>query len=75
MAFRTILIVTDSRGKLLKPLLNLPQGFVIEFVIRNGTTFNEAKIMTEKRIANLSYVCAYIMAGICSITSKDEDKG
>ena len=68
---RRILIVSDSRGKQLKPYINPPQGCQIEFAIKEGATLNEAKNITWEKLNNTRYVCSYLMVGICSITMKD----
>ena len=69
---RKILIVSDSRGKLLKPILRPPPDSVINFQIENGATLCAAKNVVLQSLAKTKYTCAYIMAGICSITVKDE---
>ena len=67
-----ILIVTDSRGKLLRPLLPAPMGFNIDWEVQNGATLTQAKNLVMHKLANAKYTCVYIIAGICSVTSKDE---
>ena len=68
----SILIVTDSRGKLLEPMLTPPQGYTIDFEAKGGATLNSAKNIVSRKLANSKYACVYIMAGICSVTEKDE---
>ena len=67
-----ILIVSYSRGKQLKPLLTPPPNCSLDFEARNGATLNEARNIVRHKLANSSYTCVYIMAGICSVTVKDE---
>ena len=67
-----ILIVSDSRGTLLKPILCAPEGYNIEFVNKGGATLEVAKNITSRKLTSSNYTCAYIMAGICSITKKEE---
>ena len=69
---KQILIVSDSRGKLLKPLLSPPPGVTVELEIKNGATLTEARDIVRRKLENTDYTCVYIMAGICSVTSKDE---
>ena len=67
-----ILIVSDSRGTALKPILSAPDGFDIQFIKKGGATLEIARRIIEKKLLNSEYTCAYIMAGICSITNKDD---
>ena len=69
---KSILIVSDSRGKLLKPMLTPPPGYTIDFEAKGGATLNEAKNIVARKLANSKYTCVYILAGICSVTNKDE---
>ena len=66
-----ILVVSDSRGKLLKPILESPSGSNICFKVRNGATLQDAMSIVKEKLTNESFVCAYIIAGICSITKKE----
>ena len=68
---RKILIVSDSRGKLLKSYIAHQQHCQIEYETKNGATLNEAKNITWGKLTNSKYVCVYLMVGICSITIKD----
>ena len=67
-----ILIIADLRGKLLETHLKPPNGYTIEFEIKNGATLNEAKNIAWRKLTNIKYECVYMMAGICSVTSKEE---
>ena len=67
-----ILIVSDSRGAHLKPMVTPPPTHSLEFEIQSGATLNDAKNIVQHKLASSSYTCVYIMAGICSVTDKDE---
>ena len=67
-----ILLVSDSRGKRLKPRLTAPPDHQIDFIAKGGITLHDAMSITKKQLNNSHYICAYILAGICSITIKDE---
>ena len=69
---KKILIVSDSRGKNLKPLIVPPVGYTVDFQVKNGATLCEAKNITLRKLADSKYTCVYILAGICSVTIKDE---
>ena len=71
MEQRRILIVSDSRGKLLKNFITPPQDYKIIYETKNGATLNDAKNIAWKRLAESGFVCVYLMVGICSITIKD----
>ena len=68
---KKILIVTDSRGKQIKRFITPPDGYEIDYIVKDGATFNEAKNITWRSLNNSSYNCVYLMVGICSITAKD----
>ena len=70
---RKILIVSDSRGKTLQSIVTPPPDCTIDFHVKNGATLCDAKNITLQKLANSKYTCAYIMAGICSVTVKDGD--
>ena len=66
-----ILIVSDSRGKLPKPILNPPPDSSIHFEVNNGATLPDAMSVVKEKLSNMTFTCAYMIAGICSITKKD----
>ena len=69
---KTILIVSDSRGKLLKSLIKPPLEYTIDFEAKNGATLREAKDIVWRKLTDFRYTCVYVMAGICRVTSKDQ---
>ena len=68
---KSILIVSDSRGTLLKPLMIRPPGYTIDFEAKGGATLQDAKDIVRRKMKSSRYTCVYIMAGICSVTSKE----
>ena len=70
----SILIVSDSRGKGLKPLLDPPLGYTIDFVPKNWATLEETVNIVRCKLfrKNPTVTCIYILTGICSVTEKCE---
>ena len=66
-----ILIVGDSRSRLLETLITPPPTHGIDFLFDDEATFNAAKNHVLKKLANGNYICVYLMIGIYSLTSAD----
>ena len=66
------MIISDSRGKLLKSQIYPPPGFNVQFEVQNGLTLIEAKDIVQRKLEASEHTCVYIMAGICSVTLKEE---